>query len=151
MGDTEDDVVNNRKKIFIGNLPFSIKPADLEAVFSKYGNIIGINVREDRQTGKPKGFAFVTFEEEAAAASALSMNGYSLDDRALTVKWATARGAIKTTAGAPEKDNSWKTVPSVRSSKNSSKSSDKKGGGADKKGGGAVKEKKTWDQWAGPV
>ena len=71
MGDTEDDVVNNRKKIFIGNLPFSIKPADLEAVFSKYGNIIGINVREDRQTGKPKGFAFVTFEEEAAAAQAM--------------------------------------------------------------------------------
>jgi RNA recognition motif-containing protein len=138
--------INNAKKLFIGNLPFSIKPDDLQHLFSKYGHIIGVNVREDRQTGKPKGFAFITYETEESATAALSgMNNYSLDDRTLTVKWATARGGSKITDTSNEVDNAWKTIPTAPPSKKNAKSTKKKAGETKKETG-----PRTWDQWAGP-
>ncbi|KAJ1417036.1 hypothetical protein B484DRAFT_305050, partial [Ochromonadaceae sp. CCMP2298] len=81
------------KKVFVGNLPFKITKNDLEALFSRFGTVIGINIREDRTTGKPKGFGFVTFDsDEPAAAAIASMHGYSLEGRPLTVNAATLRG-----------------------------------------------------------
>mmetsp|Transcript_5293 Transcript_5293/g.7318 ORF Transcript_5293/g.7318 Transcript_5293/m.7318 type:complete len:142 (+) Transcript_5293:52-477(+) len=140
MIDEEDSLEYNEKKIFVGNLPFTIQPEDLEQLFRKFGEVIGVNIRKDRSTDKPKGFAFVTFDSEESASSAIAtLNGHSLHGRILTVKKAALRGSGKLTGES--EDTSWKTVPSTKS----------KGG---KKSDGKVKSKtaqRTWENWAGPI
>jgi RNA recognition motif-containing protein len=120
-------------------------------------------VREDRNTGKPKGFAFVTFEEEASTTRALAeMQGYKYGDRPLTVSRATARGGKKE-ADAPVV--AWKTVPTSKplptKKAAGDANNDKTGDGTEKTGKkknnkkkGAAKDEnkgpKSWDHWAGP-
>jgi len=83
-------------KIFLGNLPFTAKEEDLVSLCEKYGSVIGVNIRKDRNTGKCKGFAFVTFEEEdntnAAQAAIAGLNMTSMEGRQLTVNFADKRG-----------------------------------------------------------
>lgn len=99
-------------------------------------------------TGKPKGFAFVTFEDNESASEAIrGMNNYSYGGRVLTVSQASIRGSDDKNADASKVDNSWKTVPLPAPSAR---------GKADKKGGKAspingAKPRATWDQWTGPV
>ncbi|MEL7036481.1 MAG: RNA-binding protein [Cyanobacteria bacterium J06592_8] len=60
--------------IYIGNLSYDVTDADLKDVFAEYGNVKRVNVPTDRETGRPRGFAFVelsTDEEEQAAIEAL--------------------------------------------------------------------------------
>ena len=114
----------------------------------QYGTIIGVNIREDRVTGKPKGFAFVTFEDNEAATDAIrSMNNYSYGGRTLTVSQASIRGSDEKNAEQSKIDNSWKTVPLPAPSARGKV--DKKTGKAAAVGG--AKPQATWDQWAGPV
>ena len=83
-----------KDKIYVGNLPYSMDQAKVTALFSPCGTIKGVNIRRDRRTNKSKGFGFVTFESEDAAAEAVKrFSGHILDDRELTVSWATARGS----------------------------------------------------------
>lgn len=105
--------------------------------------IIGVNVRSDRVTGKPKGFAFVTFENPDCAQAAIrAMNGFTFQGRALKVSLASLRGQ-NTTPSVPV-DDSWKTVPAAAKSKTQNKQA-KKGDGKE------AKPVRTWDQWAGPL
>ena len=72
--------------IFVGNLNYSTTQDELFEAFSQYGNVERVNVVTDRDTGQPRGFAFVemTTDEEAQKA-ANDFNGYSMGGRALTV------------------------------------------------------------------
>ena len=108
-------------------------------------------MREDRATGKPKGFAFVTFEHEESASRAIaSMHNYSHAGRTLTVNRASIRGS----EGGGDKtgvDNSWKTVPipaPSQRSKSAKSSNSKTNNGTNNKD---TKVRATWDHWAGPV
>lgn len=108
-------------------------------------------MREDRLTGKPKGFAFVTYETDEEATRAIAaMNNYSYGGRTLTVNQASIRGSD---AKNPDRDvdNSWKTVPTLAPSARGKKTDTKDG----KKATGirkcGTKEPATWDHWAGPV
>lgn len=116
----------------------------------QYGTIIGVNIREDRLTGKPKGFAFVTFEDDEAATRAISsMNNYSYGGRTLTVNQASIRGSdVKNESDV---DNSWKTVPTPAPSAAKGKKADGKDGKKTAANGKTAKPQATWDHWAGPV
>ena len=80
------------KKLYVGNLSFNATETQLRDLFAQAGEIAEINLIMDRYTGNPKGFAFVEMATEEAAQEAIKrFNGYSLDERALTVNEARAR------------------------------------------------------------
>ena len=80
-----------QNKLFVGNLPFSANENDLQIAFEQFGEIDEIRVITDRETGRSRGFAFVTFAEKEAADSALSMDGKELNGRNMRVNFATER------------------------------------------------------------
>ncbi len=73
-------------KLYVGNLPYSVTEAELRELFSPAGEIASIAIITDRDTGRPRGFAFVEMADAAAAQKAISMvNGKTLGERQLTV------------------------------------------------------------------
>jgi len=78
--------------IFVGNLSYQTTESELEAAFSAYGAVERVSVVRDRDTGQPRGFAFVEMTNAAEAASAInSMNGREVNGRALNVNQARPR------------------------------------------------------------
>jgi cold-inducible RNA-binding protein len=78
------------KKLFVGGLAWETSDASLGDAFRQYGQVVEAKVITDRDTGRSRGFGFVTFEDEAAAATALqAMNGRDLDGRTLRVDMAS--------------------------------------------------------------
>lgn len=74
------------KKLYVGNLPYSITEDDLAGVFSEAGNVTSVRVIVDRDTGRSKGFAFVEMStDEEAQAAVQRLNGVNVQGRALTV------------------------------------------------------------------
>jgi RNA recognition motif-containing protein len=82
------------KKLYVGNLPFSITEADLRRLFEPHGGIDSVSVIMDRETGRPRGFAFVEMSDESGASAAMQvLNGREVEGRALRVNEANDRGA----------------------------------------------------------
>jgi cold-inducible RNA-binding protein len=80
------------KKLYVGNLSYSVSSEELERMFSEFGEIEDAVVITDRQSGRSKGFGFVTFAEDNSAQSAIdSLNGKEVEGRALTVNVAKPR------------------------------------------------------------
>ena len=80
------------KKLYVGNLSFNTTQAQVRELFSQAGEVTEVNLITDRYTGTPKGFGFVEMATEEAAQEAIQrFNGYSLDNRALTVNEARPR------------------------------------------------------------
>jgi len=76
----------SQSKIYVGNLPFSTSPDELQELFEAYGNITQLNIIKDHATGRSKGFAFITYETATSAENAVNgMNGKNLGERALKV------------------------------------------------------------------
>jgi len=74
------------KKLFVGSLSWNTTENELESAFSRFGQITETKVITDRNTGRSRGFGFVTFEDDGAADTAISqMNGSTLDGRSITV------------------------------------------------------------------
>jgi cold-inducible RNA-binding protein len=72
--------------IFVGNLSFQTTQDELHAAFAQYGNVERVNIVTDRDTGQPRGFAFVEMTEQRDAETAISqLNGTELNGRALNV------------------------------------------------------------------
>jgi cold-inducible RNA-binding protein len=75
------------KNVFIGNLAFSVGEAQLKELFEQKGTVDSVTVMRDANTGKSRGFAFVNMATEEEAQKAIEeLNGYSLEERNLTVK-----------------------------------------------------------------
>ncbi len=73
-------------KLYVGNLPYSVTEAELRELFAPAGQILSVAIITDRDTGRPRGFAFVEMADAAAAQKAISMvNGKTLGERQLTV------------------------------------------------------------------
>ncbi|KAI4318879.1 hypothetical protein MLD38_032536 [Melastoma candidum] len=73
-------------KLFVGNLPFSVDSAQLAELFENAGNVEMVEVIYDKETGRSRGFGFVTMSSvEEVEAAAQRFNGYELDGRALRV------------------------------------------------------------------
>jgi cold-inducible RNA-binding protein len=76
----------NPKKLFIGNLPYSLTEQELTDLFSQHGEIVDIKLIVDRMTGRPKGIAFVEYAtEEQAQAAIEALHNYEIDGRAIIV------------------------------------------------------------------
>ncbi|WP_441292116.1 RNA recognition motif domain-containing protein [Sorangium sp. KYC3313] len=81
-------------RLYVGNLSFSTTRETLESAFAAAGEVREIAMPTDRETGQPRGFAFVTMGSAQAANSAISqLNGAVLDGRALKVNEAQERPA----------------------------------------------------------
>jgi cold-inducible RNA-binding protein len=72
--------------IYVGNLSYETTEATLRTLFAEFGEVQAVNLIIDRDTGRPKGFAFVEMATEEAARAALgALNGRSVDDREIKV------------------------------------------------------------------
>ncbi len=79
-------------KLYVGNLPFSATREDIEGVFEPYGPIDDIHVVMDRETQRPRGFAFVTLAEKSQAIKAVeALNESDMGGRKLVVNEARPR------------------------------------------------------------
>lgn len=72
--------------IFVGNLSYQTTQEDLYAAFAAYGSVERVNIVTDRESGQPRGFAFVEMTERNDAENAISrLNGAELNGRAMNV------------------------------------------------------------------
>ena len=79
-------------KMYVGNLSFETTENDLQDLFEQHGQVSEVNLMMDRMTGKSRGFAFVTMNDDEQAKSAMSaLNGKELNGRALNVNEARPR------------------------------------------------------------
>ena len=83
--------MSQQNQIFIGNLPFSLGEDDLQSHFEQFGNISDIKIPTDRDSGRKRGFAFITFDSADSAKEALSMDGKEIDGRAIRVNEAQGK------------------------------------------------------------
>jgi cold-inducible RNA-binding protein len=80
------------KKLYIGNLPYTITEAELRELFERHGTVASVSVITDRETGRARGFAFVEFEDPNGAQAALqALDGTQVGGRTLRVNEANER------------------------------------------------------------
>jgi hypothetical protein len=73
-------------KLYVGNLPYSVRDEDLQQSFSEFGAVTSAKVMMERDTGRSKGFGFVEMGSDAEAQAAISgMNGQSMGGRSVVV------------------------------------------------------------------
>jgi RNA recognition motif-containing protein len=74
------------KKLYVGNLPYSVGNTELQRLFEAHGSVVSAQVIMDRDTGRSKGFGFVEMGNDSEAQAAIAdMNGKEVDGRSLTV------------------------------------------------------------------
>lgn len=79
-------------KVFVGNLDYNTRKEEVQGLFAQVGEIRDVFLPTDRETGRPRGFAFVEFANDEDAAKAIEkFNGYQLGGRALRVNAAEDR------------------------------------------------------------
>ncbi len=80
------------KKLYVGNLAYSTTQEAVRELFTQAGDVADVALITDRETGRPKGFGFVEMATEEGAQEAIRrFNGFTLDNRALTVNEARPR------------------------------------------------------------
>ena len=80
------------KKIYVGNLSFSLSDQDLMTIFAEHGEVASAAVVMDRETGRSRGFGFVEMENDEEANKAIqALNGKEVDGRSLNVNEARPR------------------------------------------------------------
>ena len=80
------------KKLYVGNLAYSTTQDAVRELFAQAGDVADVALITDRETGRPKGFGFVEMATEEGAQEAIRrFNGFTLDNRALTVNEARPR------------------------------------------------------------
>ncbi len=81
-----------QNKLYVGNLSFNSTEDDITNAFSAHGTVTSVNVIMDRDTGRPRGFAFVEMGSESEAQAAVkALDGQDLDGRNLKVNVAKPR------------------------------------------------------------
>jgi len=80
------------RKLFVGNLPYTVDDASLKEGFAEFGEVVSANVIKDRETGRPRGFGFVEYTTEEAAKAAIGgLDGKEFQGRAISVREAEDR------------------------------------------------------------
>jgi len=89
-------------RLYVGNMSFTTTEADLRDLFAQVGTVADLKVMLDRETGRPRGFAFVEMSSNEEAQNAISQfNGREFGGRALKVNEAEERSPSKARGGAP--------------------------------------------------
>ena len=74
------------KKLYVGNLPYTVDSSELEQMFGAHGQVVSAQIINDRDTGRSKGFGFVEMSSDEEASDAIQkLNGQSVGGRAITV------------------------------------------------------------------
>ena len=106
-------------KLYVGNLPFSATEDEIRSLFENFGGAVDLHIPLDRETGRPRGFAFVTLStREHGEAAIESLDGKDMDGRALRISEAQER-APRSGGGGGGGGGDWRG-----------------GGGGDRRGGG---------------
>jgi RNA recognition motif-containing protein len=79
------------KKLYVGNLPFDTDEDAIRELFSGYGDVLSVDMINDRETGRFRGFCFVGMENAEADAAIEALNNYSFGGRPLKVNEARPR------------------------------------------------------------
>ncbi len=87
VGRIEDVIVG--KRLYVGNLPYTMTEQELRELFAEHGSVDAVDVIMDRETGRPRGFAFVEMDNADAAIEAL--NGREIGGRTMRVDEANER------------------------------------------------------------
>ena len=92
------------KKLYVGNIPFSATEADLRDLFGRHGTVSSVKVITDRETGRPRGFAFVEMDATGASDAIRALDGTEMGGRSLRVNEAQERsGGGNRGGGAPKR------------------------------------------------
>ena len=87
-------------KLFVGRLPYEISEEELSKAFSEHGKIDSIHIAKDRDSGKSKGFAIVTFPSKDDAKAAIkAMNGSEIKGRKIVVEESSPSGSNRDRGG----------------------------------------------------
>jgi cold-inducible RNA-binding protein len=79
-------------KMYVGNLPFDTNDQDLRTLFGEYGQVTDVHLPSDRETGRPRGFAFVTMDTKEAMEQAIkALDGQDFQGRNLRINEAQPR------------------------------------------------------------
>ncbi len=79
------------KRLYVGNLPFDATTEGVREAFEAFGTVHDVSIVTDRQTGRPRGFAFVEMDEQSAKAAIDGLNNKDFGGRDLTVNEARER------------------------------------------------------------
>ena len=79
------------KSVYVGNLPYSTTEDELKELFGQFGEVQSVKLVNDRETGRPKGFAFVQMDDAAAANAIAGLDGKQFGGRGLRVNEARER------------------------------------------------------------
>ena len=92
--------VNSKMEIYVGNLPWSTSDQDLADAFGAFGKVEKASIISDRNSGRSKGFGFVTMKTEEGVKRAVEiMNGRELDGRPVPVNQSTSKSNGKDKGG----------------------------------------------------
>lgn len=88
-------------KLYVGNLPFTVTEDELRALFAPHGTVEKLSLVSDRDTGRPRGFAFVELANADAARARQALNGKDFGGRALKIDEAQER--TRSAGGGPRR------------------------------------------------
>lgn len=80
-------------KLFVANLPYSVDSDELKNIFAEYGEVVSAQVITDRDTGRSRGFGFVTMNDSDATKAMELLDGAEIDGRPIVVKKAEEKPA----------------------------------------------------------
>jgi RNA recognition motif-containing protein len=80
------------KSIYVGNLPFTATEDEVRDLFAEYGSVHEVRLMSDRDTGRPRGFGFISMDDQDAEAAIRALNGRELGGRSLRINEAEERG-----------------------------------------------------------
>jgi len=78
-------------KIYVGNMPFSMDESQTRNLFAEFGEVDSVNVITDRESGRPRGFAFVEMDDQGGRKAIEELNNREVDGRRLNVNEARPR------------------------------------------------------------
>ncbi|MEO1826794.1 MAG: RNA-binding protein [Roseibacillus sp.] len=111
-------------KLYVGNLPFSATEDEIRSLFEDFGGTVDLHIPLDRETGRPRGFAFVTLSSKEQGEAAIgSLDGQDMGGRALRISEAQERAPRG--GGGGGGGGNW-----------GGGGGDRRGGGGDRRGGG---------------
>jgi RNA recognition motif-containing protein len=86
-------VIQAMTTIYVGNLPFSATEAEVRSLFEQHGAVQSVKLVSDRETGRPRGFAFVDMGASDAQKAIQALNGFDMGGRPLRINEAREREA----------------------------------------------------------
>ena len=96
------------RKLYVGNLPYSVTQQALEETFGQCGTVDSVNVITDRDTGQSKGFGFIEMSSDSEAQKAIQeLNGTSLDGREIKVNEAKPKAPRDNRGGGGGRSDRW--------------------------------------------